>query len=130
MGNPLVGFLRAPEPPPSADGLVRHYALFEDGAVTRQVELVAALKVYMRLEHPGVKFDTRWSGDEVGPLYDMGFTREKKMMCKACKKPHQKGCCGRYNSYNRTSEVIWRNLKLEAVTRRDFDSDPEGADGF
>lgn len=109
--NPLREFLSAPRPTgPCKDQ--RFYVLFEQGAQTPQSEMVRALQSYMKLTHAGLKVPTKWLGDEVNPLYEMGFERKQLAVCKACRQHHKKGCCEFYSSRNKTTETMWLGLRL------------------
>ncbi|WIA15568.1 hypothetical protein OEZ85_002196 [Tetradesmus obliquus] len=112
--NPLREFLRAPCPEPHHSE-TRHFALYEEGATTPQPQLVLAMQTFMRLTHPGVRAPSKWSGDEVQPLYEEGYERKTVAICKACRQPHKTGCCEHYGSKNKTTTQLWLNLKLVAV---------------
>uniref|UniRef100_A0A383WN69 Uncharacterized protein n=1 Tax=Tetradesmus obliquus TaxID=3088 RepID=A0A383WN69_TETOB len=112
--NPLREFLRAPRPE-GACSVTRHFALYEDGAMTAQSQLVLALHTFMKFAHPGVRAPSKWSGDEVQPLYEEGYERKTLAICKACRQPHKTGCCEHYGSKNKTTTQIWLNLRLVAV---------------
>jgi hypothetical protein len=95
--NPLREYLRAPCPEPHHNE-TRHFALYEEGAITPQPQLVLALQSYMRLTHPGMRVPSKWSGDEVQPLYEEGYKRKTVAICKACRQPHKAGCCEHYGA--------------------------------
>jgi hypothetical protein len=116
--NPLRKFLSAPRPTgPCRDTI--YFALYEEDAKTSQSDLVKGLQAYMRLTYPGIKVPTKWSSDEVNPLYEMGFERKQIPVCKACRQRHAKGCCEFFNAKNTTSESMWLHLKLVAVEPND-----------
>lgn len=112
--NPLLGFLSTPCPAPH-NTEPRHFVLYEEGATATQCDLVQALQGYMRHTHPGAKVPSRWSGDEVQPLYAKGYQRKQVAVCKVCRQQHKAGCCESYGSNNKTTETVWINLKLMTV---------------
>ncbi|WIA23882.1 hypothetical protein OEZ85_013532 [Tetradesmus obliquus] len=112
--NPLREFLRAPCPEPHHSE-TRHFAQYEEGATTPQPQLVLAMQTFLRLTHPGVRAPSKWSGDEVQPLYEEGYKRKTVAICKACRQPHKTGCCEHYGSKNKTTTQLWLNLKLVAM---------------
>jgi hypothetical protein len=117
--NPLREFLRAPRPEgPCIE--TRHFAVYEEGAMTPPPQLVMALHTFMKFAHPGVRAPSKWSGDEVQPLYEEGYQRKTVAICKACRQPHKTGCCEHYGSKNKTTTQLWLNLRLVPVEGSGF----------
>jgi hypothetical protein len=112
--NPLREFLRAPRPE-GACSETRYFALYEDGATTPQSQLVHALHTFMKLAHPGARAPSKWSGDEMQPLYEEGYERKQVAIYKVGRQRHKTGCCKDYGPKSKTTIQLWVNLKLVSV---------------
>jgi hypothetical protein len=76
---------------------------------------VLALHTFMKLAHPGARAPSKWSDDEMQPLYEEGYERKQVAICKSYRQEHKAGCCTAYRSRNKTTVTLWMNLKLVAV---------------
>ncbi len=62
---------------------------------------------YMRFRHPLVKH--RWSKD-YSTFKRLGYVVDRRHMCRACKQPARRGCCGNFNRANRSHIDIIMNI--------------------
>ena len=54
----------------------------------------------------------RFNMKNINALKAMGIQKEKRMICKYCKEKHVVGCCEDYNRLGRTSNIIFKNIKV------------------
>lgn len=115
--NDLMRYLQSgwPEEPSYED---RWIPIKEEGAMTRQDDLMKGFRAYMRdNQEDGRKVKVTFADGELAPCFQMGFIRSTETTCKACHKLHcaKPKCCPHYTSGGKTKKQWWTNLKLIKV---------------
>ena len=96
-----------------ANGDNYYQIIYEPGSITTKEDFEKAFSNHMRIHHPGVSCTL--NKKDYYPFKVAGFVNEVRNLCKACKFPHKKSCCGAHvaGDRGRFKRVVLKNMRIQ-----------------